>query len=144
MEGDTQRAYKGGEVWRCCEEQGDGVAVSEGAHDGGEEVVERLCCDERHLHDDKHVQLRVAHGLLDAPGQGLGIGVFDTGVFVLETPVLLLIRYVTNILGRLTAYICCSRFSHQRLVLPGKSGMNGMTSTAMAMVMAPSMINSHC
>lgn len=43
----------------------------------------------------------------------------------------------------LTAYICWSRFNHQRLVVPGKSGMKGMTSIAMAMVMAPSMINSH-
>lgn len=68
VEGNTQRADEGGEVRRRGEEEGDGVAVPEGSHDGGEEVVERLRRDERHLHDDEHVQLRVADGLFHAPG----------------------------------------------------------------------------
>lgn len=88
VERDCQRHEEGEEVRWGSKQQSFGRVKAESADDGGEEIVERLRCDEGHLHDDEHVELGVFQGLLQTPPYGLDVFVDDTGILSTDAPFL--------------------------------------------------------
>lgn len=99
VERDCQRHEEGKEIGWGSKQQSLGRVKAQSANDRGEEIVERLRCDEGHLHDDKHVQLGVLQSLLQPPPYGLDVFVDDTGILSTDAPFLEL--FVSGCLGQL-------------------------------------------